>query len=254
MNNDTKMNVLITGATSGIGKATARLLSSNGCSLILTGRRMNLLEELAAELKSKCPIHILCFDIRNKKETYQALDSLPAEFRTIDVLINNAGLAAGLDPMHQGDTDDWDTMIDTNIKGLLYISRYVSEKMAERKKGQIINLGSIAGKEVYHKGNIYCATKFAVDALTRGLRLDLLSSGIRVTNVAPGLVETEFAEVRFKGDKERAAGIYKGAHPLLPEDVAEVILFVITRPPHVNINDILVMPTTQANSTTLLRD
>lgn len=246
---------LITGATSGIGKATAKLLAENKFDLIITGRRKNLLEELEKEMIHIYNVNVLslCFDIRKQKEVFAAVDSLDNNWKKIDVLINNAGLAAGFDPVQKGDTDDWETMIDTNIKGLLYITRKISPLMIEQKNGQVINIGSVAGKDVYMNGNVYCATKAAVDALTKGMRIDLLEHGIRVTSIHPGMVETEFSEVRFKGDKEKAARVYEGLTPLFARDIAEAIWFVVSRPAHVNISDMLIMPTVQASPNYIVR-
>lgn len=242
-----KKTVLITGATSGIGLATARLLSSQGYRLILCGRRRERLEQLKKELATE--IHLLTFDIRERKAVTAALDSLPADFKTIHVLLNNAGNAHGMAPIGEGNPDDWDAMIDINVKGLLYVSKALIPQMMERREGHIINIGSIAGKEVYPKGNVYCASKHAVDALNKGMLQDLNPYGIKVTAINPGLVETEFSLVRFKGDRERADAVYQGFQPLLPEDVAEVILFALSRPAHVNIGDLLLLPTAQASST-----
>jgi NADP-dependent 3-hydroxy acid dehydrogenase YdfG len=245
-----KKCVLITGSTSGIGEATAKLLASNGYRLILTGRRSDRLEKLRNELIEMysgeiCTLH---FDIRNQKEVEEAIDSLTNPFNRIDILINNAGLAAGFNTLQEGVTDDWERMIDTNIKGLLYITRKIVPRMIEQSSGHIINLSSIAGKEVYPFGNVYCASKHAVQSLTKSLRLELLKYHIKVSSVAPGAVNTEFSLVRFNGDKQRADQVYEGITPLMAEDIAEVIHFLITRPPHVNIDDILVMPTDQAFS------
>ncbi|MFC2152119.1 SDR family NAD(P)-dependent oxidoreductase [Bacteroidota bacterium] len=241
---------LITGATSGIGRATTLTLSENNFDVIITGRRKELLEELKKEInkKSTNKIHILHFDIRNKAEVDKAIDSLPAEWQDIDVLVNNAGLAVGLEHIHEGFIDDWERMIDTNVKGLLYITRKVSPKMVEKKHGHIINIGSTAGKEAYEKGNVYCGTKHAVDAITKGMRIDLLTHKIKVTAINPGMVETEFSLVRFKGDKDKADKVYKGFTPLYGKDVADAILYVITRPEHVCINDMIITATAQANS------
>ena len=241
--------VLITGATSGIGRATANLLAQHELKLILCGRREERLEEIQKELGSKTPIHILNFDVRDRDMVISAIESLPETFSKIDVLINNAGNAHGLDPIDQGDMDDWDAMLDINVKGLLYVSKAVLPGMVERKSGHIINIGSTAGKEVYPKGNVYCASKHAVDAINQGMRIDLNAYGIRVGAINPGLVQTEFSQVRFKGDDARADKVYQGYQPLLPEDIAELIHFAITRPPHVNIADLVVMPTAQASST-----
>lgn len=242
--------ILITGATSGIGEATARLLSAHQYRLIIAGRRTDRLHRLAEELAliNKSEILPITLDVRDRSAVEEKLQSLPIEFSTIDVLINNAGLAAGLNPIHEGDPDDWEAMIDTNLKGLLWVTRTVAAVMAERGSGHIINLSSIAGKETYPMGNVYCATKHGVESLTKALRLELLHKGIKVTSVAPGAVSTEFSAVRFKGDLERAGAVYKGFQPLDAEDIAETILFVITRPVHVNIDDILIMPTAQGYS------
>ena len=240
---------LITGATSGIGKATAIRPASEGFRLILTGRRQDRLDELSQELSKKTEVFTLKFDVRDKDEVKKSIDSIPVGFDTIDVLVNNAGNAHGLDKIQQGSLEDWDNMIDINVKGLLYVSRAILPKMIDQGKGHIINIGSTAGKEVYPNGNVYCASKHAVDAINQGMRMDLNEHGIRVGAVNPGLVETEFSEVRFKGDKERAANVYKGFDPLKPEDIADIIHFVVTRPYHVNIADLVVMPTAQASST-----
>ncbi len=242
---------LITGASAGIGKAAAQKLAENKYNIIVTGRRLKPLEELKNELgiKHKSDVHILNFDIRNQEETANAIDSLPEAWKKIDILINNAGLSVGLNTIQEGELEDWERMIDTNIKGLLYISNKVIPLMIARNSGHIVNITSIAGKEVYEKGNVYCATKSAVDAITKGMRIDLLKHNIKVTSIAPGMVETEFSLVRFKGDKDRADDVYKGLIPLSGEDVADAILFVVTRPAHVNINDMLIMPTSQASAT-----
>lgn len=240
---------LITGASSGIGKATAIAFAKNNINLILCGRRSGELKKLAQELGSMVNVTTLSFDIRDKDEVKSSIESLPADFRQIDILINNAGNAHGLEPIQEGSIEDWDAMIDINVKGLLYVSKYVIPQMIERKAGHIINIGSTAGKEVYPKGNVYCASKFAVDALNQGMRIDLNSYGIRVGAVNPGLTNTEFSEVRFKGDKKKADKVYHGFQPLLPEDIADIIVFVISRPYYVNIADLTVMPTAQASST-----
>ncbi len=240
---------LITGATSGIGRSTALKLAENGFDVIVTGRRQELLNELNNLISSKnVRVLSLCFDVRNPNEVKENLGNLPEEWKNVDVLVNNAGLAAGLSTLQDGDLDDWERMIDTNVKGLLYVTRTIAPLMAERGKGQIINLGSIAGKEVYPNGNVYCATKHAVDALTKGMRIDLLSKGVKVSQICPGAVETEFSLVRFHGDQERADKVYEGFENLIADDIAECILFCVTRPPHVNINDMIVMPTAQATS------
>ncbi|MES2486280.1 MAG: SDR family NAD(P)-dependent oxidoreductase [Bacteroidota bacterium] len=240
---------LITGATSGIGRATARYLAKNNFRLIICGRREDRLAELQDEFSALTQVLTLNFDVRKKKEVAKAIASLPPDFNTIDVLINNAGNAHGLDSIESGDVDDWDAMIDINIKGLLYVSKAVIPGMVERKSGHIINIGSIAGKETYPNGNVYCATKHAVDSLNIAMRMDLNKYGIRVGAINPGMVATEFSEVRFKGDTERAANVYKGLDPLLAEDIADIIHFVVTRPYHVNIADLTVLPTAQASAT-----
>ena len=249
------MLVLITGATSGIGKSTAQLFAKNGHDLIITGRREDRLKEIKTQLESdfKIKITTLCFDIRKLSEVETAISTLSSENKKIDVLVNNAGLAAGLGPIQSGNIDHWDRMIDTNIKGLLYISRAISNLMIENKKGHIINIGSIAGKEVYANGNVYCATKHAVDALNKAMRIDLLTHNIKVTAINPGMVETEFSIVRFDGDSDKAKKVYEGLQPLTPEDIAETIYWVANRPPHVNINDIIIMPTVQATATNVIR-
>src|ERR1700749_3750524 len=246
---------LITGATSGIGEACAHLFAREGYKLILTGRRMDRLEKVAKKVNSKHSVEVAYydFDVRDREATLKTLDGLPKEWKKVDVLINNAGLSRGLDPINEGSFEDWDTMIDTNVKGLLNVTKVVSGWMVERGSGHIINLGSIAGKEVYASGNVYCASKFAVDALNRGMRIDLAPHGIRVTAIHPGAVETEFSEVRFKGDKERAKKVYEGFDPLVAEDIAETIWFVVSRPAHVNINELTVMPTAQATATNIFR-
>lgn len=250
------MLVLVTGATSGIGKSTAELFAKNGYDLIITGRRKDRLEAVSKEFKTTYKIKVLTlnFDVRNFSEVEQAIKSLPAEFSKIDILVNNAGLAAGLSSIQNGDLSHWERMIDTNIKGLLYMTREVSRGMIERKKGHIINIGSIAGKEVYANGNVYCATKHAVDALNKGMRIDLLSHHIKVTAINPGMVETEFSIVRFDGDEDKAKKVYQGMQPLKPEDIAETIYWVATRPAHVNINDIIIMPSVQASATNVIRE
>jgi NADP-dependent 3-hydroxy acid dehydrogenase YdfG len=242
--------ILITGTTSGFGKATAVKFAQNGNSLIITGRRKELLEELAKHLVTTYDIKVLplCFDVRVLSEVEKAIGSLPDEWKKIDVLVNNAGLAVGMNPVHEGVVDDWERMIDTNIKGLLYMTRVVAPLMVERKSGHIINIGSVAGKEVYPKGNVYCGSKFAVDAITKGTRIDLLPYNIKVTHIAPGAAETEFSIVRFKGNKEMADNVYKGFKPLQAEDVADVIYYAATLPDHVNINDLVIVPTAQASA------
>lgn len=245
---------LVTGATSGIGKSTAMAFADEGINLIICGRRKEKLEELQQQLKGKVKVHSLLFDVRNKEEVFAAIENLPSEFKKIDILINNAGNAHGLDPIQNGSIEDWDAMIDINVKGLLYVSKAIITQMVERQDGHIINISSIAGKEVYPNGNVYSASKHAVDAINKGMRIDLNNHGIRVGAINPGLVQTEFSEVRFKGDKERAESVYKGYQPLKPEDVADIIRFVVTRPYHVNIADLLVLPTAQASSTIVKKE
>lgn len=250
-----KKIALITGASTGIGNATAHKLAEKNYNLIITGRRKNLLDDVKKELgiKYKCDVLTLNFDIRDPKQVEEMIDSLSENWKKIDVLVNNAGLAAGLNPIQSGDLEDWEQMIDTNVKGLLYITRKVSPLMIENGHGHIINISSIAGKEVYENGNVYCATKHAVDALTKGMRIDLVKHNIKVTSISPGAVDTEFSLIRFKGDNDRAAKVYEGFTPLFAADIADAIIFAITRPPHVNINDMLIMPTAQANATTIYR-
>jgi len=245
---------LITGATSGIGWATARQLADVGFSLILCGRRRDRLETLADELAAQEKVHTLHFDVRHKEAVFEAIHSLPPEWQSIDVLINNAGNAHGLSPIQDGDVDDWDAMMDGNVKGLLYVSKAVMPVMIKRRSGHIVNIGSVAGKEVYPNGNVYCASKFAVDALTQGMRLDLNPFGIKVTGIHPGLVDTEFSLVRFKGDEQRAATPYQGLEPLHAQDIADVISYVVTRPAHVVLADITVLPTAQASATVVRRE
>ena len=246
---------LITGATSGIGLATAITLAENGFSLVLCGRNTQKLNELEKELGDLVPVTTLSFDVRDQVAVNKAIASLTNEpFDFIDILINNAGNAHGLDAIDQGSTEDWDAMLDINVKGLLYVSKAIIPQMRDAGRGHIINIGSTAGKEVYSKGNVYCGSKHAVDAITTGMRLDLNPYGIRVGAVNPGLVETNFSKVRFKGDTNRADQVYKGYMPLQPEDVADAILFAITRPPHVNIADLTMMCTAQASSTIVKKE
>ncbi|MFD2517254.1 SDR family NAD(P)-dependent oxidoreductase [Salinimicrobium flavum] len=245
---------LITGASSGIGKATAMALAEEGYDLIICGRRKDALKELQDRLHKQVKVHVLRFDVRDKKEVKEAIHSLPEDLKKIDILVNNAGNAHGMDPIHSGSLEDWDAMIDINIKGLLYVSKAIIPQMTERRHGHIINIGSIAGKEVYPNGNVYSATKHAVDAINKGMRMDLNDYGIKVGAINPGLVETGFSEVRFKGDSERARSVYEGYQPLKAEDIAEIIRFMVTRPPHVNIADLMVLPTAQASSTILKKD
>lgn len=240
----------ITGASSGIGLSCAHKLAQAGYHLILTARRTQKLVGLASDIEKTYNIHCLALtmDVRNRKEVENSIQNLPQQWKKIDVLINNAGLALGLNPIDEGNVDDWDTMIDTNVKGLLYVSQAIIPLMKQNQSGHIINIGSIAGKEVYPKGNVYCATKFAVDAITKSMRIDLLPYNIKVTQVAPGATNTEFSLVRYKGDQKKASEVYNGFTPLCGDDIAEIVLFCITRPTHVNINDILVMPTQQATA------
>jgi NADP-dependent 3-hydroxy acid dehydrogenase YdfG len=245
---------LITGATSGIGKATASAFAREGINLILCGRREDRLAELKKELSKRVAVHKLSFDVRDKEAVFEKINSLPEKFQKIDILINNAGNAHGLNPIQDGNIDDWDAMLDINVKGLLYVSKAIFPKMISQGTGHIINIGSTAGKEVYPNGNVYCASKYAVDALNQAMRIDLNKHGIRVGAVNPGLTQTEFSEVRFKGDTEKAKSVYEGFQALRPEDIADIIRFVVTRPYHVNIADLVVMPTAQANSTTVNKE
>jgi NADP-dependent 3-hydroxy acid dehydrogenase YdfG len=246
---------LITGATAGIGEACAHVFAREGYSLILTGRREDRLEALAQTLNQQYNIGLAtcAFDVQDKEAVAVNLENLPAQWRKVDVLVNNAVLSQGLDPIQNGLISDWETMIDTNVKGLLYVTKIVSNWMIANGSGHIINMGSIAGKEIYANGNVYCATKAAVDFLNKGMRIDLLPYGIRVTAIHPGAVETEFSEVRFHGDKDRAKKVYDGLQPLVAQDVAETIWFAASRPPHVNINEIVMVPTAQANATVFHR-
>jgi len=241
---------LITGATSGIGEACAHLFAQQGYRMILVARKQDKLEKIAKHFTDKYAVKIktLIADVRDKSAVADVLDGLTDDWKEVDVLINNAGLSLGLEPIDQGDVNDWDIMIDTNVKGLLYVTKIVSNWMISNKKGHIINIGSTAGKEVYPNGNVYCATKHAVDALNKGMRIDLLPHGIKVTAVNPGMVETEFSKTRFKGDEARADKVYEGLEPLIAQDIAEAIWFAVSRPAHVNINDMIITPTAQANS------
>ncbi len=245
--------VFITGATSGIGKSCAFKFAQNNYNLCITGRREERLKQLKSQLEKdyNVKVTILVFDVRERMTVKNTIDKIKDQ--TIDVLINNAGLAVGMDQIQDGSIDDWDQMIDTNVKGLLYVTRSISPMMVEQKSGHIINIGSIAGKEVYPKGNVYCASKHAVNALTKAMRVDLLEHGIRVSQIAPGAVKTEFSMVRFKDDLQTADSVYKGFKPLRPEDIADIAFYITTLPPHVNVNDILVMPTAQASATQLIR-
>lgn len=249
------MIAFITGATAGIGKVSAELFAKNGYDLIITGRREERLSALKKELESlhKVKVHALCFDVRKLSEVKKNIASLPPDWKKIDVLLNNAGLASGFGPIQDGETDDWEKMIDTNIKGLLYITREISPLMIARKSGHIINVGSIAGKEVYANGNVYCATKHAVDALNKAMRIDMLPHNIKVSAVHPGMVETEFSIVRYHGNEARAKKVYEGLKPLAAEDVAETIYWMASRPAHVNINEVIITPTVQANATNTIR-
>ncbi len=243
-----KKTALITGATSGIGRATAKLLAKNGFHLIICGRRQERLQELEKKLKETTDVFSLNFDISKKQEVLDAAKSLPQEFSKIDILVNNAGNAHGLSSFQNGDFQDWDTMIDTNVKGMYYVSKAFLERMPRDGSAHIINIGSVAGKEVYPNGNVYCASKHAVDALTKAMRIDLLPEKIKVSSVCPGMVETEFSLVRFKGDIAKAQQVYQGFDPLLAEDIADTILYIVTRPSRVNIADILIFPSAQASS------
>ena len=240
--------ILITGATSGIGLAAAKKLAKSKNQLILCGRRQRKLNEISSELSKTSNILSLCFDVSEKNEVTKLLDNLPEGFSSIDILINNAGNAHGMDTIQDGSLEDWDNMIDSNVKGLLYVSRIIIPKMIEKQSGHIINIGSLAGREVYEKGNIYCATKHAVNAISKAMRIDLNKTGIKVSEINPGLVETDFSNVRFKGDNNRAEKVYQGYKALQSDDIADIIEFVINRPSHVNIADILVLPQAQATS------
>lgn len=249
-----KKTALITGATSGIGKATAQLFAQNNINLILCGRRTEKLSELQEELSKKTKVTTLQFDVRFKDEVQKAFESLPDDFKHIDILINNAGNAHGLATIQDGSIDDWDAMIDGNVKGLLYVTKAVLPQMVERNDGFIVNIGSIAAKQVYPNGNVYCASKYAVNALNKGMRIDLNKHNIRVSAIHPGAVETEFSDVRFKGDTNRAKSVYQGYKALQAEDIADIIHFVVTRPYHVNIEDLIVYPTAQASATILNKE
>lgn len=242
--------IFITGATSGFGKATAKLFAQNGCHIIVTGRRKDKLIDLADKLIDRYNVRALplCFDVRNAKETANAIASLPENWKNIDVLVNNAGLASGFSKIQDGDIADWDKMIDTNVKGLLYVSRAIMPLMIAQKKGHIINIGSTAAKEVYLNGNVYCASKHAVDAISKAMRIELLEHGIKVTQINPGAAETEFSEVRFHGDKEKAKKVYEGYQPMTAQDIASIIYYTTTLPDNLCINDLIVTSLAQANS------
>ncbi len=247
--------VLITGASSGIGRACAQAFAAAGARLLLVARRKDRLDALTAELRTEYQTqsHVAALDVRHRGDVDRFFAHLPADWRTIDILLNNAGLSRGLDKLHEGSVDDWEEMIDTNVKGLLYVSRAVVPGMVERGRGTVVNIGSIAGREVYPRGNVYCATKHAVDALTRGLRMDLVDTPVRVCTVDPGLVQTEFSEVRFRGDQSRAQAVYQGYTPLSPDDIADAVLYAATRPAHVQIAEVLILPTAQASTTLVHR-
>lgn len=250
------LKAFITGATSGFGKAIAIKFAQHGWDVIIAGRRKDRLDALEKEITStfETRVFTLPFDVTKPDEVKSSINSLPYEWKNIDVLVNNAGLASGLNVINDGDIRDWEIMIDTNVKGLLYVSRAIMPGMVERKKGHIINIGSIAGKEAYARGNVYCATKHAVDAISKSMRIDLLPHGIKVTSVNPGAAETEFSLVRFKGDSEKAAQVYKGYEPLKPEDIADVVYFAATRPAHVVINDVIITPIAQANTSYFIKN
>ncbi|MBD2595598.1 SDR family oxidoreductase [Nostoc spongiaeforme FACHB-130] len=247
--------VLITGASSGIGTACAKVFAGAGAKLILAARRLERLQQLADNLNQELgtATHLLQLDVRDRSAVESAINHLPAEWSNIDILINNAGLSRSLDKLHEGDFQDWEEMIDTNIKGLLYLTRYVVPGMVSRGRGHVVNLGSIAGHQTYPGGNVYCATKAAVKAISEGLKQDLLGTPVRITSVDPGMVETEFSEVRFHGDAERAKRVYQGVNPLTADDIADVIFFCTTRSPHVNINEVILMPVDQASATLVHR-
>lgn len=245
----------ITGASSGIGKACAMAFASEGADLIISSRRPDVIKVAASEIEAAYRVKVLPLelDVRNRDDVFSVISNLPAEWKGIDILVNNAGLALGMDRFFECDTSQWDTMIDTNVKGLLYVSRAVVPLMIERQKGHIINLGSIAGHEVYPKGAVYCATKYAVDAITKSLRMDLVDQNIRVSSIDPGAVETNFSNIRFEGDTEKAKNVYKGIEPLVAEDIADIALFIASRPAHVNIADVVVLPVQQASATVFHR-
>lgn len=245
--------VFITGATSGIGRASAEIYAQNKCKLIICGRRENRLKQLKKQLGINTSVEYLVFDVRDKDEIFHQVESLPADFKQVDILINNAGNAHGLHTFDEGDIEDWDAMIDINVKGLLYVSKAIIPGMVKRKQGHIVNIGSLAGKEIYPKGNVYCASKFAVDAINTGMRMDLNAHGIKVSEVNPGAVDTEFSAVRFKGDTQKSGKVYEGFKPLAAGDIAEIIYFVTTRPAHVNIAETLILPNAQASASIINR-
>lgn len=248
------MQILITGATSGFGEAIARIFAQQGHNVIITGRRKERLEQLTKELETyNINVLPLCFDVRNREDVFENLGNLSHEWRNIDVLVNNAGLASGLSKIHEGDIEDWEVMIDTNLKGLLYVTRCIAPIMAENNKGHIINISSIAGKEVYPNGNVYCATKHAVDAICKATRIDMIEHNIKVTSINPGMADTEFSLVRFHGDEEKAKNVYQGLTPLYAVDVAEAVYWSATRPAHVNIGEIHLTPTAQASARDVVR-
>lgn len=242
--------VFITGATSGIGKACAYAFAREGASIIISARRENVLNEIAEGIRKQYGVKVYNFklDVRVRKDVESAIASLPAEWKKIDILVNNAGLVRGLNKLQEDDPDGWEEMIDTNIKGLLYVTRQITPGMAERKSGHVINIGSIAGHEAYPKGSVYCSTKHAVNAITKSLRADLIDTGVRVSTVDPGMVETEFSEIRFYGDKQKAKDVYRGVEPLVGEDIADAVVYCASRPAHVNINEMIIMPTAQASA------
>lgn len=248
--------VFITGASSGIGKACAYQFAEAGADLIISARRLDLIEQIANDIKSKFDVDILAYklDVRNRKEVEKTINELPEKWKKIDILINNAGLAKGLAKLYEDDPENWEVMIDTNVKGLLYVTRAIVPLMAARKSGHVINLGSIAGRAAYPNGSVYCATKHAVLAINNSLRMDLIDKNIRVSTIDPGMVETDFSNVRFDGDKERAKQVYKGLIPLTADDIAETVLFCATRPPHVNISEVVITPTAQANAFVAYRE
>ncbi|CAA9590175.1 Short-chain dehydrogenase [uncultured Synechococcales cyanobacterium] len=245
---------LVTGASSGIGAACAKMFAAAGVKLILAARRRERLEALATQLQELgTEIHLLTLDVRDRTAVASALQALPEPWSKVDILINNAGLSRGLDKLYEGSISDWEEMLDTNVKGLLYLTRFLVPGMVQQGRGHVVNIGSIAGHQTYPKGNVYCASKAAVRAISEGLKQDLLGTPVRVTVVDPGLVETEFSDIRFRGDQERAKTVYAGLAPLTPEDVADVVLYCVTRPPHVNVSEVLVLPTDQAGATLVNR-